>query len=793
MAVNISETTPLAEALRLASHGIKVIHLHWPTDQGCSCGRPECQKSIGKHPIASDWVKKSTDDPRIIRQLWAKNPHANVGVPMGKVNGMFAVDIDGQEGMQTLQEWIAEHGTLSATWQVQTGGGGTQLWYKVPEGMQIPNSVKKIGVNVDIRGDGGQSVAPGSLHKSGRRYRWAPGRSPEDIPLADPPGWLIDKIKEVIHSREKADLAGIKLDGIDIELNPGRPPNFKKLEQLILSSQKFREIVEGKRIFPSPSERDLAMANICAVNGWTDQEIADLLLGQRKISGDDLKHPLYYQLTIGKARKWAEEQKTKQEPKGQEQPTEIEVEPIPLPEKPKVEPFPVDLFPDPVRQFLTEVSQSMGLPPDYPGIHALTLLGGAIGNTRVIELKPGYRQQPNLYTALVADTGTGKSPALEAAFEPILQIQKEHARTYANLMEEYEMAMRRYHAEMAEWKKQKKKDEEPPKEPEQPQMEEVYVTQATLEALLRALKNNNRGLILKVDELSGWIRSMNQYKGGKGDDREHYLSLWSGSDIKVNRVRDGGEPLFIPKPFVAVTGNIPPDILPELEDENGNEDGFIHRVLLGYPDAQDPAEWTWTGISPKAKEDYAQVFDRLYNLKPEMVNGELKPKILQLTNAAKQWWAEWYSIHIREMKDPDFSRRLRGPWAKMPNQLARIALILHMARVVCGEAEDGEVDEISLNRAVQFIKYFKSHIRKAYQQLGKSHVDKRIEEVVEWIRRHGGQVTKRDAQRKRVGGCKKASEVEALFEELKDHGYGRIEYTTPPNGGRRTAVFKLFI
>src|SRR5690606_40382208 len=65
----------------------------------------------------------------------------------------------------------------------------------------------------------------------------------------------------------------------------------------LLSSQKFKEIIEGKRTFPSPSERDMAMANICAINGWTDQEIADLLLGQRKISGDDLKHPLYYQLT----------------------------------------------------------------------------------------------------------------------------------------------------------------------------------------------------------------------------------------------------------------------------------------------------------------------------------------------------------------------------------------------------------------------------------------------------------------------------------------------------------------
>jgi len=778
-----STVTPLSEALRLAKHGVKIIPLHWPVEGGCSCGNPKCGKSAGKHPIPDDWPDKGTNDPEAIRRLWTETPLANVGVPMGKVNGLFALDVDGQEGQETLKKWIAEYGDLPATWQVLTGGGGMQLWYKVPKGLDIPNSVKKIGVNIDIRGTGGQSVAPGSLHKSGRRYRWAPGRSPDDLPPADPPGWLVKKIQEVIRSREEADLAGIKLDEINVELNPGRPPNFKKLEKLIQSSHRFREIVEGKRTFPSPSERDLAMANICAINGWTDQEIADLLLGQRKISGDDLKHPLYYQLTIGKARQWANQQKTR------EPSEDVEAEPVPLPERPKVEPFPVDVFPDPVRKFLTEVSKSMGIPPDYPGVHALTLLGGAIGNTRMIELKPGYQQQPNLYTALVADTGTGKSPALEAAFEPILAIQKEHARDFANQMDEYELAMRKYQAELAEWKKQKKKDEEPPEEPERPRMEEVYITQATLEALLRALKHNNRGLILKVDELSGWIRSMNQYKGGKGDDREHYLSMWSGSDIKINRVRDDGEPLFIPKPFLAVTGNIPPDILPTLEDEEGKEDGFIHRVLLAYPDAQEPAEWTWTGVSPGAKMAYAEVFERLYNLKPELKNGELKPKVLHLSAEAKQWWEEWHSIHIREMKDPDFPRKLRGPWAKMPNQLGRIALILHMTRVVCDEAEDGEVDEISLNRAIQFIKYFKSHIRKAYQQLGKSPADKRIEEAVEWIRRRGGTVKRRDVQRYNVAGCKKASEVDQLFKELEDLGYGKTKEISGRGG--KTIQFTL--
>ncbi|GGA31864.1 hypothetical protein GCM10007416_00480 [Kroppenstedtia guangzhouensis] len=378
MAVNQpNQIEPLREALRLASHGVKVIQIHAPTRRGCSCGRKKCGKSIGKHPLLEAWAEHATADSDTIRRMWEKKPWANVGVPMGNVNGLFAIDVDGPEGQETLQKWIQEHGELPATWQVMTGGGGMQMWYRVPKGIEIPNSVKKIGINVDIRGTGGQSVAPGSLHQSGSRYRWAPTRRPEDLKPADPPEWLVDKIREVIADQQQAKLAKIQTEEIHLSLSP------------------------------------------------------------------------------------------------------------------------------------------------------------------------------------------------------------------------------------------------------------------------------------------------------------------------------------------------------------------------------------------------------------------------------KQWWAEWFSVHRREMMDPDFPRKLRGPWAKMPNQLARMALILHMTRVVCGEVEGNELDEISLHRGVQLVRYFKSHIRKAYNQLGKSLADKRIEEAVEWIRKRGGTVKRRDIVSYRVADCRKNSDADTLFEELTDCGYGVVKNQKPPRGGRTTVMFCL--
>jgi hypothetical protein len=773
--------TPLEEALRLASHGLKIIPLHAPVEDGCTCGQ-NCGKSAGKHPLWTNWISKATDDPDEIRRIWQAHPLANVGVPMGKENGTFALDVDGTEGMETLQTWIGIYGDLPATWQVHTGGGGIQLWYRMPEGMDVPNSVKKMGKNIDLRGTGGQSVAPGSLHRSGKRYQWAPGRSPSEIPLADPPSWLIQKIQAIM-KEQSTTLFDSNRISIDFDSEKLPDELMKKAIELTEQSKAFREVTLQQRSFPSASERDQSIANIAAIHGWSDQDICDFLIHYRKVQGEDLKHGRYYQLTIAKARQWAEE--NKQETILSEM--ESEVDPMPLPQPPAVEPFPAEVFPEPIYRFLKAVSASLGLPTDYPGLHVLTFLGTAIGNSRMIELKPGYRQQPNLYTCMVADTGAGKSPAQDQAFAPLLAFQNKYYQIFQKQMEEYESAYRQYQIEMSEWKKEKSKDKDLPQEPEKPNMKELYITQATMEALLRALKNNDRGLVLKADELSGWIRGMNQYKGGKGDDREQYLSLWSGTDIKINRVRNDGEPLFIPKPFFAVTGNIPPDIVPTLEDEQGYEDGFIHRILFSYPDAQNPSRWTWTGITDEAVQGYTDVLERLYQL--ERVDG--KPKILSLTNEAKKWWEEWYDIHIREMTDPDFPRKLRGPWAKMPNQMARIALIIHMVRVVCGEATEEEVDEISITRAGEVVKYFKSHARKVYLHLKKTEADKRIEEAVEWIRKRGGVARKRDIQMYKVADCKKASDVKTLFETLQDFGYGKIRKVAPGRG-RPTIEFVLF-
>ena len=68
-----------------------------------------------------------------------------------------------------------------------------------------------------------------------------------------------------------------------------------------------------------------------------------------------------------------------------------------------------------------------------------------------------------------------------------------------------------------------------------PAYHQLYCTDATIEALAQALEQNPRGVLFLRDELAAWAKGMNQYKGGKGADREHWLSFWNGSPVLINR------------------------------------------------------------------------------------------------------------------------------------------------------------------------------------------------------------------------------------------------------------------
>jgi Bifunctional DNA primase/polymerase, N-terminal len=142
----------------------------------------------------------SSDLDQITR--WAmKYPNCNWGCATGSKSGLFVVDTDNCDGWL----WAMSKG-LPPTHTVKTGKDDNyayHYYFKLPAGMRIKNSQKKIHSGVDVRGDGGLVVIPPSLHHSGNRYQLETAASWE---LAEAPEWLIELIKDDTPERPAVDL-----------------------------------------------------------------------------------------------------------------------------------------------------------------------------------------------------------------------------------------------------------------------------------------------------------------------------------------------------------------------------------------------------------------------------------------------------------------------------------------------------------------------------------------------------------------------------------------------------------
>lgn len=75
------------------------------------------------------------------------------------------------------------------------------------------------------------------------------------------------------------------VDGGSIKLDPDAEAPAAKLVAMIQLDADFGAVWLGHRKFPSQSERDLSLADRLATAGWSDQEIIDSLIANRRLHG----------------------------------------------------------------------------------------------------------------------------------------------------------------------------------------------------------------------------------------------------------------------------------------------------------------------------------------------------------------------------------------------------------------------------------------------------------------------------------------------------------------------------
>ena len=145
----------------------------------------------GKRPTEKNWSSRSRES-RELAVKWAEA--GNIGIRTGSnSDGLVVIDVDRGADISQFD--------LPDTVTVRTGNGGFHLYFKYSG--KFKNSVSKLDAKVDIRADGGQVVAVGSVHPdTGKMYRYASGLSPDDVNISPLPSWISKRLSSKKRSRK---------------------------------------------------------------------------------------------------------------------------------------------------------------------------------------------------------------------------------------------------------------------------------------------------------------------------------------------------------------------------------------------------------------------------------------------------------------------------------------------------------------------------------------------------------------------------------------------------------------
>jgi len=101
--------------------------------------------------------------------------------------------------------------------------------------------------------------------------------------------------------------------------------------------------------------------------------------------------------------------------------------PEPLTSRAPLPPFPVDALPEVVAAMVSAVSQFTQTDPGMAGTSALSMLAACAGGRVELQVRPGWNEPVNLFTATVAGPGERKSAVQATMSRPLLDAEAELA------------------------------------------------------------------------------------------------------------------------------------------------------------------------------------------------------------------------------------------------------------------------------------------------------------------------------------------------------------------------------
>ena len=363
--------------------------------------------------------------------------------------------------------------------------------------------------------------------------------------------------------------------------------------------------------------------------------------------------------------------------------------------------IPLNAFPVKIQDMILVLSRQENYSIEYMMASLLVAMSTAIGNAVNIRIRGGWISNSALYMILVGRPGMGKTPPLDFAFRPI----RKHD---AQAVKQFKLEMEQYN-NLIESNKGKKENTTPL--PDKPVLRRTIISDFTPEALMRALDDNQRGIVVYVDEIMGMFNAVNQYS--RGQLIEQLLTAFSGKPLDISRC-SMPVPIHIEYPFINIVGTMQTTRIHELIEKGYKENGLLDRIIFVYPSSKEIADWQLDEDSSFATfEKYSamweSIIDKVVSLPfAENESGGNTQNILDFSSEAKAYFTNWRNNAIRAVNQIQDDGLVDSRVIKAPMITARLALILQILRWACGEVHKDFVDIDSTKSAIALSEYFES-------------------------------------------------------------------------------------
>jgi hypothetical protein len=328
---------------------------------------------------------------------------------------------------------------------------------------------------------------------------------------------------------------------------------------------------------------------------------------------------------------------------------------------------------------IKKVAAWMGVDSEAVLTHLLPIAAGLINpNSRIVVKKCTNFVEPCLlYSAVIAETGSRKTPLLNIPKAPLVKLQAEEDARYKAELDAYKQEIEAYNHRPKE-----NKDDPPPVPPHPPR--EFYVDNITVESLdeIKGWQPNKAFTMIK-DELSGLFASHGAYKGGKGSDKESFLSGWGGGGVKKNR-RSKDSRVSLARDSLSITGGIQPDKLRALFGDFTDAQGEWARFLW-YQMPMRPYKIPRHDAAYSLGDLLESIYRKLDSL-PELE--------FYFSKDGQKFYDDWYDKRYEQTRN-ETKPGLKAAMAKMPGQAARLIGVLHVLNGVSSQTPEVQ-EEISL-------------------------------------------------------------------------------------------------